>query len=343
MSARGIGWLLSAVAVAAGFCTAPSAEAAFGPIQLISKTPTEQAGVGSEPAISADGRYVAFCAELGGKEGIFREQLETGQVLPVAVSPIGFAPCKSESSRVQVASAPSISADGRYVSFDTTASLVEEDTDKAGDVYVADMDSSPPTYQLVSAVSGGEEPLPGGSLAANRSAISGDGTRVAFVNQGNVYVRDLATEETILISARRDRLTGAMESEVPVEGGGPTNPLVPRSAPTARPSPGSVNICRNRCCCWPTRKRRSRKSKQETGRILRPEQINTMSLSGEGFPATVSRYRSLGGSLAAAIRGRRDVRPRERSKKPPARDPTRMLHQTTGKNRFLGQTVTAGA
>lgn len=224
MSARGIGWLLSAVAVAAGFCTAPSAEAAFGPIQLISKTPTEQAGVGSEPAISADGRYVAFCAELGGKEGIFREQLETGQVLPVAVSPIGFAPCKSESSRVQVASAPSISADGRYVSFDTTASLVEEDTDKAGDVYVADMDSSPPTYQLVSAVSGGEEPLPGGSLAANRSAISGDGTRVAFVNQGNVYVRDLATEETILISARRDRLTGAMESEVPVEGGGAYEP-----------------------------------------------------------------------------------------------------------------------
>jgi Tol biopolymer transport system component len=219
--------LLAAVAVTAAgasLCAASSAEAAFGPIQLISRNSLEQAGVAREPAISADGRYVAFCAELGSKEGVFREQLETGQVEPVAVAPIGFAPCRSEAPLDPFASAPSISADGRYVSFDTGAALAAEDTDEVGDVYVADMAVSPPTYRLASAVSGGEEPLPGGSLAAGRSAISADGDRVAFVNEGNVYVHDFATEETILVSARRDPLTGTMESEVPVEGGGAYEP-----------------------------------------------------------------------------------------------------------------------
>jgi Tol biopolymer transport system component len=205
--------------IAFAFFTTSSAEAAFDPIQLISKSPFEQAGVAREPAISADGRYVAFCAELGGEEGVFREQLETGQIVPVAVGPIDLEPC-NPSDIPPAANAPSISADGRYVSFDTSTSLVEGDTDEAGDVYVADMDSSPPTYRLVSATDKTEEPLTGSSSAVGGVAISADGNRVAFVNEGNVYVRELSARQTILISARRDPVTGTMESEVPVEGGG---------------------------------------------------------------------------------------------------------------------------
>lgn len=214
------GLVLAAIAVT--ICGAPSAEAAFGPIQLISKSPLEQAGVAREPAISADGRYVAFCAELGGEEGVFREQLDTGQIAPVAVGPIDFARCTSAPPFFPNASAPSISADGRFVSFDTHGALVSGDTDEADDVYVADMASTPPTYRLASAVNGGEEPLPGGSLSASRSAITADGNRVAFVNAGNVYVRELSTETTTLISARREP-SGAMTSE-PVFGGGAYEP-----------------------------------------------------------------------------------------------------------------------
>jgi hypothetical protein len=222
--------LLAAMSTAllVGLCRPQPAGAAFGPIQLVSKSSREQAAVATEPAISADGQYLAFCAELGGEEGVFREQLETGQVTSVATGPIDFAFCKSEPSNAPYAGAPSISADGRYVSFTTKASLVHTDTEPStSDVYVADMSTSPPTYELASAVaepeeSGEPEPMPGGSVAAGRVALSADGDRVAFVSGGNVYVRDLATQETILISARRDPLTGMTGQ--PVSGGGAYEP-----------------------------------------------------------------------------------------------------------------------
>jgi Tol biopolymer transport system component len=218
MSARPVGGLLAALAATAvvvGLCAAPPARATFDPIQLISKSALEQAGEAGEPAISADGHYVAFCAELGGNVGVFRERLGTGELVPVVFFSAGVG-CP------QAASGPAISADGRYVSFTIGQGLTAEDADEARDVYVADMDTSPPTYRLASAVEGSEEPLPGGSMAAGRDAISADGNRVAFVNQGNVYVRELSTERTILISARREA-DGAMTSE-PVHGGGAYEP-----------------------------------------------------------------------------------------------------------------------
>ncbi len=189
----------------------------FGPIALVSKSPREQAAIGTEPALSADGRYVAFCAELGGREGIFREQLETGQVTPVAVGPIELSFCGTLNENTY-ARGPSLSADGRYVSFTTKASLVEGDKDGSADVYVADMATTPPSYELASVDEAGET-LEGGSTAAGIVALSSDGTRVAFVNRGNVYVRDLGQEKTILISSRRDPITGRNGVE-PVVGGG---------------------------------------------------------------------------------------------------------------------------
>src|ERR1700761_5163324 len=145
---------------------ASPARAAFGSIDLISKSSREQADFAAEPAISADGKYVAYCGQLGGHEGILRVQLETGQVTPVAVGSAGNSRCESS---FRYASAPSISAEGRYVSFTTTAALVETDTVAgSSDVYVADMSTSPPTYELVSTIDG-STPMAGGSFAAGRS------------------------------------------------------------------------------------------------------------------------------------------------------------------------------
>jgi hypothetical protein len=223
--------LAAAVTVLAIYCLPRSASAAsFGPIELVSKSPREQADVGAEPALSAGGRYVAFCAVLGGRGGIFREELGTDQLTPVATVSISEGGgCEGTA----YASAPSISADGRYVSFTTDASLVPADTEaNTSDVYVADMSTSPPTYELASAVNGSEEPgsegsdepepMPGGSLAAGRVALSADGDRVAFVNKGNVYVRELGARNTILISAKRDPLVGMTEEAV--TGGGAYEP-----------------------------------------------------------------------------------------------------------------------
>jgi len=212
--------------------TLPSrAAAAFGPIELISKSSREQAQFATEPALSADGRYVAFCGELGGHEGIFREQRDNGSIVPVAVGPFSFERCY-ESGRY--ANAPSISADGRYIAFTTAAPLVEADEEpETNDVYIADMATSPPTYTLVSAVDGSAEPMPGAAFSAGRVAMSADANRVAFVDEGNVYVREISTRRTILISAKREPLTGMTDE--PIVGGGAYVPeaYVPGSSSVA--------------------------------------------------------------------------------------------------------------
>lgn len=211
----------------------PRASAEFEPIRLISKDALEQADSASEPALSADGRYVAFQASLGGREGVFREDLETGEVVPVATGSAYL-----NGSPGADADAPSISADGRYVSFTTAAPLdPADDHNDAEDVYVADMATSPPTYELASALDGSSQGLSyqggGGSLASGRVALSADGREVVFVTTaasdlggaagdtpaGQVVLRDLETRQTTLVSVERDPLTGAMEPGVPVAGG----------------------------------------------------------------------------------------------------------------------------
>jgi hypothetical protein len=213
--------LLSALCLSLWF--APGAAAEFGPIQLVSKSATEQAGYAKEPALSEDGQYVAFRGELGGHTGIFRKDLATGAVtLVVEALKTG-----NQSEPNPEAEAPSISADGRFVSFTTTRSLDPDADKEAGsqDVYVADLAGPSPTYRLVSSVEveGEEERMSGSSSAAPRVAISADGTEVAFVNDEQVYVRRLAEPAPILISARRDPTTGAMTAE-PAPGGGAYQP-----------------------------------------------------------------------------------------------------------------------
>ena len=227
-SARSI-VLLTAIAALSALCPLRRRPAPSVRSNYVSKSPREQAEVGAEPALSADGRYIAFCAELGGREGILLERNS---------APIS--PRRSRSDRSARIAEPTptralrpYSADGRYVSFTTTASLVTADTaPDTSDVYVADMSTSPPTYVLASVVdepvavpseeSGEPKPTPPGLVAAGRVALSANGDRVAFVHKGNVYVRELSAEKTVLISARRDPLTGMTEEAV--TGGGAYEP-----------------------------------------------------------------------------------------------------------------------
>ena len=91
--------------------TASTARAEFGPVQLVSKSAVEQAAEAVDPAISADGRYVAFAGQLGGREGVFRKDLQTGAVAVVVTfegTPVHSAAMSAN---------PSISGDGRYVAF----------------------------------------------------------------------------------------------------------------------------------------------------------------------------------------------------------------------------------
>ena len=233
----------------------------FGPISLVSQgtlpeaREPEQGDYVHDPAISGDGRYVAFDGSFGGLTGVWRRDLQTGEVLPVAVEDLADPAISAPDAEL-----PSISENGRYVSFTTTARLDPvDDTNEAPDVYVRDMDvpvypapsaSSPApagAFTLASAVNGSAKGLAyqaassaDGSLASGRSALSADGRHVVFVTTAisdllpakppalpetpetpalQVAVRDLDTQSTRLVSVAYDPATGA--PAVNPETGGP--------------------------------------------------------------------------------------------------------------------------
>jgi VCBS repeat-containing protein len=120
--------------------------------------------------ISADGRHVVFTSHasdiipgvMGG--AIFWKDMDTHEVKLVAQGVAAF-----ENLR------PTLSADGRYVSFASYASdLVEGDTNNAIDVFVKDMDTG--HAARLSANADGEQ----GNAISFNPTISADGSRVAF-------------------------------------------------------------------------------------------------------------------------------------------------------------------
>jgi Tol biopolymer transport system component len=231
---RRAGPILGLAALAVILVTATPAPAdVFEPIALVSGTGSEQAVYAHDPAISGDGRYVAFDGYFCGNTGVWRRDLQTGAVEPVAV---GEANTPAGDGQL-----PSISQDGRFVSFTTTAPLDPADDFNTGpDVYVRDMSipaaqpcegqaaSQAGTFTLASAVDGSERglsyqttgPESHGSLASGRTALSADGRHVAFVTTAvsnlagpatpslQVAVRNLDTRQTQLVSAEYDRASG---------------------------------------------------------------------------------------------------------------------------------------
>jgi hypothetical protein len=137
---------LAICAVLAGLLAAAPARAdVFGAISLVSQSearsgqPAQQADYAHDPALSGDGRFIAFDGSFGGVRGVWRRDLQSGAVEPVAVGDAADTALSAPDAEL-----PSISADGRYVSFTTTAALSAGDTNKAPDVYVRDM--SVPVY-----------------------------------------------------------------------------------------------------------------------------------------------------------------------------------------------------
>jgi Tol biopolymer transport system component len=167
--------------------------------------------------ISADGRYVVFSstadnldpADVDANQDVFRRDMETG-----AVELVSRATGPSGANANGGAGFPTISDDGRYVAFVSSAdNLSADDPDTLDDVYVRDLSLN--TTELVSR----ETTAVGakGTSASTQPAISGDGRSVAFTSDAdnlsvddndsfaNVFVRDLDTETTTLVT----RATGA--------------------------------------------------------------------------------------------------------------------------------------
>jgi Tol biopolymer transport system component len=172
----------------------------------------------SHTSISADGRYVAFSSQAtnlvandtNGSADIFVHDRQTGETIRVSVSSTGV-------EGNDHSGAPAISADGRYIAFDSTASnLVDDDTNECGPVHCSDIfvrDRQTGTTTRVSVASNGTQ---GDGWSAEPS-LSADGRYIAFFSYAsNLVANDTNGYRDVFV---HDTVTGAT-SRVSVASGG---------------------------------------------------------------------------------------------------------------------------
>jgi Tol biopolymer transport system component len=205
----------------------PSASAAKHDVDLVSRA-TGAAGAkgngrSSAPAISDDGRFVAFESESSNLDpddldgtmpggGVFVRDLATGTTTLVSRA-TGIAGVKANDESWAAA----ISADGRYVAFASAASnLHPEDGDGISDIFVRDLRAHTTTLVSRAAGESGEKADDGSSYPS----ITPDGRFVAFSSDASnldpddtdatrdVFVRDLRGNTTTLVS-RATGIAGA--------------------------------------------------------------------------------------------------------------------------------------
>jgi Tol biopolymer transport system component len=166
----------------------------------------------AQPAISADGRFVAFVSRASnlvpgdtkGFDDVFVRDLVKGKTIRASVTNSGAEADGSSGS-------PALSADGRYVAFASFAKLVNGDKNGEWDVYVRDLVAG--TTQRVSVGRGGVE----GELNSYELSISGTGRYVAFQSfapnllgdgdlndDSDVFIRDRKARTTRLVSLRQN-------------------------------------------------------------------------------------------------------------------------------------------
>src|SRR5437016_457905 len=165
------------------------------------------------PALSADGRFVAFvsaaanlvASDTNGATDVFVHDRQTGTTERVSVASDG-----TESNAANVGS--SLSADGRFVAFHSAATnLVAGDTNGATDVFVHDRQTG--TTERVSVASGGSQ----GNGSNAGPVLSADGRFVAFHGTASNLVGGDTNGTTDVFV--HDRQTGTTERMSVASGG----------------------------------------------------------------------------------------------------------------------------
>jgi Tol biopolymer transport system component len=160
----------------------------------------------SEPAISADGRYVAFVSDASnlvrgdtGRADVFVRDRKLDITRRVSVSATG------REDRHHPPYAPSISANGRYVAFGSGASnLVAGDNNGESDVFVRDRKRHKTTRVSVSS-SGHQGDGPSG-FPRPGLAISANGRYVAFASAAsNLVPRDTRVVDVFVRDRKRHK------------------------------------------------------------------------------------------------------------------------------------------
>lgn len=173
-----------------------------------------------DPAVTGDGRYVAFASDaddlVAGDDNqvsdVFVRDLVAGTIERVSVG-------DAEQQGDQLSWGPSLSADGRYVAFTSFATnFVVSDTNNTLDAFVRDRVAG--TTVRASVDSTGAQAKLGGFA----DAISSDGAVVAFHSKSgdlvagddndkqDVFVKEFLTGLTEQVSVDSDELEGPLES-----------------------------------------------------------------------------------------------------------------------------------
>jgi Tol biopolymer transport system component len=159
------------------------------------------------PILSADGRHVFFYSvatnlvltDTNGFWGydVFVHDRETGETIMVSINSIG-------EQGNDASTRPDISADGRYVVFESLATnLVISDTNNTEDVFLRDRQIGITTRVSVSST--GEQ----GNSYSDSASISADGRYIAFTsNANNLVASDTNNRPDIFV---HDRITGVTE------------------------------------------------------------------------------------------------------------------------------------
>ncbi|MCH8813928.1 MAG: PD40 domain-containing protein [Chloroflexi bacterium] len=186
------------------------ADAAAGDIERVSvhSIGGEADATSNDPAISGDGRFVAFnskatdlvASDTNGTQDIFVHDRQTGQTTRVNVDSLG-----GEANGFSANAA--ISGDGRFVAFYSDATnLVDDDTNDSRDIFVHDRQTGQTTRVSVDSLGGEAD---GNSFGPS---LSDDGRFVAFSSQAtglvtgdtngtsDVFVHDRQTGETTRVS-----------------------------------------------------------------------------------------------------------------------------------------------
>jgi Tol biopolymer transport system component len=185
----------------------------------------EPDGDTGEPALSGNGQVVAFTSDAmnlvpggdanGDQTDIYLWHLEDSTIARVSVDSDGVQPVSGASYSATV------SRDGTWVAFVSTARLADEDTNDLPDVYLRDVTRGR-TFLVSRGLDGG--PANG---VSHSPALSADGRYVAFVSMAtnlaprdrnhdtDVFVHDIATGVTTLVSATADGDTANAGSRAP--------------------------------------------------------------------------------------------------------------------------------
>ena len=188
-------------------------------------------GASRAPALSADGRYIAFWSQAdnlvpgdtNATDDVFIRDLQTGQVERVSIAAGGGqGNGLAQRSLVPWAGPPALSVNGRYVAFWSDAdNLVPDDTNATDDVFIHDRQTG--LTERLSVASGGAQ----ADGPSGWPAISADGRYVAFssaaanlvpgdTNQSwDIFVRDRETGETRRVSLAADGAQANNSSDIP--------------------------------------------------------------------------------------------------------------------------------